>query len=120
MSSEMPYPPEQIDHLLTLIREWTDGEDNGEWPAPPAYSEYRVGGQMRLDVLSRIGRAADDSCDIRMVEGVIEGGWSEFTVEHDYELEVWVYEGRRGQRVFKEDAYSHDGAMAAFLKWIAA
>lgn len=112
----MSYETQQF---LTKIREWVDGEDTGEWPAPPEYTEYRVGGQMRLDVLARLGRAADDPCDVRMIQGVIEGGYSEFTVEHDYPIEVWVHEGKQAQKVFDYETYWQDDSLAAFLRWIA-
>lgn len=116
---------------LTKIREWEDSEghaladpDHPEWgwawPAPPQYVEYRVEGQMRLDVLTRLGRAADDPCDVRLIQGVIEGGWSEYTVEHDYPIEVWVHENRQSQKVWSSDyEWDKDAALAAFVKWVA-
>lgn len=103
---------------LIRMREWTDGEDTGEWPAPPEYTEYRVEGQMRLDVLKRVGRDAGDPAVVRLIEGVIEGGYSEYTVEHDYPIEVWVDDDGQSQRVFDYEAYWSSDSMAAFLRWL--
>jgi len=104
--------------LLVKIREWTDGEDDGEWPAPPEYVEYRVEGQMRSDVLVRLGRPADDPCEVRLIHGVIEGGYSEYTVEHDYPIEVWIHEGRQSQKVFDAWGWSKESGVAALLRWL--
>lgn len=103
---------------LTKIREWTDGEDTGEWPAPAEYTEYRVEGQMRLDVLKRVGRDNDDPATVRLIEGVIEGGYSEYTVEHDYPIEVWIDDRGQSQRVFDRETWSRDDSLAAFLRWL--
>lgn len=105
---------------LVKLREWVEyeAEDPDAWPRPPEYTEYRVEGQMRADVLARLGRSANDTCEVRLIEGVIEGGYSEYTVEYDYPIEVWVHEGRQAQKVFDHTAYWHDAAMAAFLKWV--
>lgn len=115
---------------LTKIREWEESEGHEledperpdwgwAWPAPPQYAEYRVEGQMRLDVLARIDRPATDPCDVRLIQGVIEGGYSEYTVEHDYPIEVWVHEDRQAQKVWSSDyEWTEEAALAAFLKWV--
>lgn len=112
------------DKNLTLIREWVDTdepepEDGWEWPAPSEWAEYRVEGQMRADVLARLGRPADDSCQVRLISGWVEGGYSEFTVEHDYPIEVWVDDDRQSQKVYSDDdAWDEGRALAGFLRWL--
>lgn len=108
---------------LVKIREWIDTEGREpdkdgyyDWPSPPEYTEYRVVGQMRADVLARLGRTVDDPCEVRLIEGVIEGGWSEYTVEFDYPLEVWVDDAGQSQRVFDHDGYNK--GLPAFLCWL--
>lgn len=121
----MTYPSAENDALVK-IREWVEDDgyeknDDGyfDWPAPPEYTEYRVEGKMRADVLAKIGRAPDDPCTVRLIEGVIEGGYSEYTVEHDYPIEVWVDDDEgQSQRVFEHTACWSDDALAAFLKWV--
>lgn len=118
---------EQVRTQLTKLRDWTDDEgrepdENGtyEWPAPPEYTEYRVEGQMRSDVLTRIGRPSDDTCEVRLIEGSIEGGYSEWTVEFDYPIEVWIHEDRQSQKVYDDTTYWQDDAFAGFLRWLLA
>ena len=110
---------------LVKIREWIDAdgpEPKGgwEWPSPPEYVESRVEGSLRADILAKLGRPADDSCEVRIVEGVIEGGYSEYTVEHDYDIEVWIHEGSQSQRVFETSSWESDSSLASFLKWVSA
>ena len=108
---------------LTKIREWIDSdepepEDGWEWPHPPICVESRVGGNLRADILRRLGRPLDDEAEIRLVETEVEDGWSEFTPEVDHGIEVWVHEGRRAQRVWDTDLHSDgDYAMTRFLAW---
>lgn len=111
---------------IVKIREWVDdegregerdSEDGYDWPAPPEYVESSVEGELRLAVLRKIGREDDTDATVRIIEGAIEGGWSEFTVEMDYDIEVWVDHGRQSQRVFQADGYHDGGALADFLRW---
>lgn len=115
---------------ITKIREWEDVDghelydpadpDSGyRWPGPDQCIESRISGALRQQILRNLGRAPDDTCDIRLVERTIEGGYSEFTVEHDYEIEVWVQEGRQAQRVWSNDSIFNRSTMAAFLDWAA-
>lgn len=108
---------------MTKIREWVDAdgpepEGGWEWPSPPAYTEWRVEGQMRADVLARIGRSADDPCVVRLVEGVTEGGYSEYTVEHDYPIEVWVDDDGQSQRVYETETWDSDTSLSDFTNWL--
>ena len=93
-----------------------DPDDDGyyDWPAPPAYTKYAVTGNMRADVLRKLGRLPDDPCEITLVEGTIEGGYSEYTVEHDYTIEVVV----DGELVFEAETYWHGSALPKFLEWV--
>lgn len=107
---------------IVKIREWVDSDepepkDGWEWPAPPSCVESRVEGALRAAILVRLGRPSDDPCEIRIVESEIESGWSEFTVETDYSIEVWVHSDRQEQRVFEGNTYSNDRMMAAFFEW---
>jgi hypothetical protein len=79
---------------ITKIREWVDAdepepEDGWDWPHPPVNVESLATGDLRAAILAKLGRPADDSCEVRLMESEIEGGWSEFTIETDYEIEVW-------------------------------
>lgn len=107
---------------LTKLREWDDEPNNpddpDEWPSPPSHIEYRVEGQMRADILARLGREASDRCEVRLIESDIEGGWSEYTVEWDYEIEVWVHEGGQAQRVYERSHWSAEDRLPDFIKWI--
>ena len=109
---------------IIKIREWldteeTEPEDGWEWPHPPICVESRIEGDLRAAILAKIGRPADDTAEVRIVESEIEGGWSEFTVEVDHDIEVWLHEGRQAQKVFDATDWTADASMAAFLKWAA-
>lgn len=131
MSESAMYLEQHDNPNLVQLREWQETEGHAlenpdhpdwgwAWPAPPEFREYRVEGQMRSDVLVRVDRPSDDPCEVRLVQGWIEGGYSEFTVEHEYPIEVWIHEGRQSQKVWSHDwEMSETGALAAFLAWIA-
>lgn len=93
-------------------------EDGWDWPAPPEVTEYRVESQMRADVLAKVGRPADDPAGVRLIHTCTEGGYSEYTVEHDYWIEVWVDDEGQSQRVFERDVWDGN-TLPAFLAWIA-
>lgn len=108
---------------LTLIREWLDTdepepEDGWRWPHPPEMVEFRVDGQMRSDVLAKIGRDPADPIEVRLVHGTITGGYSEYTVEMDYEIEVWLHEDNQQQRIYQDDSYSDEVGLPNFLRWL--
>lgn len=94
-------------------------DENGDWrwPGPPECVESMITGDLRTRILSRLGRAADDACYLRLIERDTTGGWSEFTVEMDYDIEVWLDEGRQSQRLFETTTYAPDKRMKAFLDW---
>lgn len=108
---------------MVKIREWVDSddpepEDGWEWPHPPYCVESRVQGDLRSRVLTKLGRPVDDPCEIRLIERDCEGGWSEFTAESWFDLEVWVHEGRQAQRVWETtDQWNQENGLAALLKW---
>ena len=106
---------------ITKIREWVDSDEpepEGGWdfPAPPVNVESLISGDLRARILAKLERA-DDGCEVKLVETEIEGGYSEFTREYDYEIAVWIGE----QRVWHHDAsWTAEDSMAAFLNWVAA
>lgn len=107
---------------ITKIREWIDTDEQEpehgwEWPHPPICVESRVTGDLRDRILRKIGRDTDDAVEVRIIELEIEGGYSEYTVEHDFDIEVWLHEGRQSQKVWDSTAWSYDRAMADFIKW---
>lgn len=106
---------------IIKIREWIDSDepepaDGWDWPHPPVYIESRIVGNLRRDILAKFDRNEDDACEVRIIEGEIEGGYSEYTSEMDYSIEVWLDEGRQSQKVREFDSYSNP--MPAFLAWI--
>lgn len=118
---------------LSVLREWDDTNepepvDGWEWPRPPRITESIVEGQMRVDILNRIGASLDDTSKVRLIETHIEGGYSDATVEWSFDIEVWLDTeplgptGRRAvetRRVWQHyDAYSTDSAIAALIKWV--
>jgi hypothetical protein len=119
---------EDTEHLH-LLNEWVDDEgyelnDEGyyDWPQPAEYAEYRVTGRMRIDVLTRAGRDPDDdTLDVRLTAGIIEGGYSESTIEHSYPIEVRIFDGSPydpGLKVFDHDGYWNGEGLPAFLRWL--
>lgn len=74
-------------------------------------------GALRATILAKLGHPHDSDAKVRIIEGEIEGGWSEFTSEIDYDIEVWVDDPGQSQRVFGCTDYSRSAPMAAFLQW---
>lgn len=111
---------------LTKVKEWIDieGHERDEygdwhWPDPPSFIESVAGGNLRADILRRLGRSDDEGLRVHLIESEITGGYSEYTVEMDYGVEVWLHEGRQSQRVFESDMhYVEENAFAALMKWI--
>jgi hypothetical protein len=105
---------------ITKIREWVDSEEaepegGWDWPTPPVNVESLISGDLRARILAKLGRA-DDGCEVKLAETEIEGGYSEFTVDYDYEIAVWI----GAERVWRYDlAFSAEDSMAAFLRWVA-
>jgi hypothetical protein len=108
---------------ITLMRQWVESdqpepEDGWDWPSPPIHAESSVTGELRTQILVKLGRADRDQA-VRLIESEIEGGWSEWTAEIDYEIEVWIHEpGKDPERVWNRDTdWNAKDAMSAFLKW---
>lgn len=109
---------------ITKIRDWedTDGcerDPRGEWywPGPSELVESRVSGDLRTSILTKLGRAIDDPCDVRIIERFTIVGYSEYTEEHYFDVEVWIHEGRQSQRVYETTSYAGDKALAQFIEW---
>jgi hypothetical protein len=103
---------------ITMIRTWTGPDERSEgsdWPAPPIYVESAITGELRSRILAKLGRDGT----LRLIEAEVEGGYSEFTIETDYPIEVWLdREGAEPERVWsREYDWTKESAMAAFLKW---
>ena len=108
---------------ITAIRTWVESDEpepegGYDWPHPPIYVESAISGELRDRILAKLGRSGDD-IQLRLVESEIEGGWSEFTVKTDYEIEVWLDRpGSEPERVWHRDMDGNaEAAMSAFLKW---
>lgn len=108
---------------IVKIREWEDAdepmpEEGWDWPHPPYCIESRVEGDLRRRVLANVGRTADEPCEVRLIERECEGGWSEYTSETWFEMELWLDEGRQSQRIWSTDyEWSQESGLAALLKW---
>ena len=101
---------------ITKVREWIDSgepepEGGYEWPHPPKFIESNVTGELRSLILKQIGQE-DDGRPVRIIESEVEGGYSEYTVETDYGVEVWV------RAWHTEFGYSPDSARRSFMQWI--
>lgn len=117
---------------LVKLREWEEPDpevhrreswdpESWAWPAPPTKVESRIEGRLRAEVLVRLGRPTDDPAELRLVEISAEGGFSEFTVETDFELELWIHEGQQAQLVWSADwihAASSESVLSAFIRWV--
>ena len=72
---------------FTLLDEWEDEDENdGEWPYPTQYKKSRVEGELAEQVRAKLGVA--DDAEVIITEEIISGGWSEYTQENEYNLEV--------------------------------
>lgn len=104
---------------IVKIHEWTDtdghtpNEDGGyDWPYPTEVIESEVVGDLREKVLTRTDRFDGD---VRIVERVVSGGYSEYTQENDYEFEVVV----DGVQVWDSSGYwGPESNLADFLAWL--
>lgn len=111
---------------ITKIREWLDTDEpepghGWDWPAPPICIESAVSGDLRASILAKLGRSASDPAEVRIIEMEVEGGWSEFTVETDYQIEVWLHAPGQSQRLIEFDCqWSREDALARFLRWVSA
>lgn len=100
---------------IIKMRQWSDEPEDDYWPPPPNYVESVVSGQLRTRILELAG-LADVGQLVTLIEIEIEGGYSEYTIEMDYGIDVLV----DGQKVWSDDThFSDEQAMAAFLQWVA-
>ena len=108
---------------ITKVREWIDSDEpepegGYDWPHPPICIESAVTGELRGRILDKLGRLGE-GLRVRIIELEVEGGWSEFTIETDYYIEVWIdSDGREPEKVWERDTWSASDTMAAFLKWV--
>lgn len=98
-----------------MVTQSKDDGDWDEWPYPTIETTSRVTGELKAKILKLTGRKDDDTSEVTIVEIHVSSGWSEFTQDDDYALEVFV----GGERV-KEWSYetSEASAMGSFLSWI--
>lgn len=108
-----------VERVWYYDTEEAEPEEGWNWPAPTKVIESVVEGALRADVLARLAMPADSAVVVRTVERETEGGYSEWTVEFDYELEVWLDEGRQSQRVFSTEAYWSGSTLEKLLAWLA-
>lgn len=101
------------------VSRWSDTEGHeldeyGEyaWPYPTEYILSEVTGQLRQEVIDKIGAEIDSLVTIR--EEVVSGGYSEYTQENDYSFELIV----NYDTVWSSERYSGESNLAAFLKWL--
>lgn len=99
---------------ISEVRSVEDGEPWDEWPYPTITITSLISGELRSRVLMKIG--ADDG-RITIVETEVSGGYSEYTQETDYGIELF----HNDNSVWKAEYTSGgDTAMAAFLRWVEA
>lgn len=85
--------------------------DPDEWPYPTITIESEVTGELRDKILAKTGRDGT----VTLLETEVSGGWSEYTPETDYNIEVLV----DGSSVWQDTYNGSPGtAMGAFLKWV--
>jgi hypothetical protein len=97
---------------ISKVREiWAKDGDWEEWPYPTVTIESVISGELRSRVL-RVLELEDTGQEVVLVENKVSGGYSEYTQENDFGIEVKV----AGVRQWHEDwASSQESAMAGFL-----
>lgn len=91
------------------VREKDDG-DWEDWPYPILTIESVVSGGLRAIILARLN--APDTAEVRLIETCVSGGYSEFTQEDDYGIEVLA----DGASAWKHEyGTSAESSMARFL-----
>ena len=90
-----------------------DDGDWDEWPYPTVTIESEVTGELRSKVIAAAGGEPVPGRVI-ITETEVSGGYSEFTQETEYGIEVRI----DGASVWK-DEYNMDSetAMSAFMRW---
>ncbi len=96
----------------TVVAEWEDpDENNGEWPYPTRYVKRAISGQLADEIRARIGAARD--AQVFITEAEMSGGWSEWTQETDYAMEIECGDFR------KEFCSSwSENNLVALLRWL--
>lgn len=105
----------EVEKSLTSIRTWSDDpepDDHGYYPWPDDHTEFAVPDSLRDAVRARIGRTDGE---VRLLETVTYGGYSEYTQEHYFAAAVTV----DGAEVFSaESEYESENNLVALLKWL--
>ena len=99
---------------IKVTRFKEDGEWD-EWPYPTIEITSRITGELRDKILKRIGREPSDTTEITIVESNISSGWSEFTQDNDYGIELFV--GAEWIRICDYET-SVESAMSQFFTWV--
>ena len=102
---------------ITRIKEirYKDDGDWDEWPYPTIETTSRITGELRDKILKRTGRKANDTSEITIVESNVSSGWSEFTQDNDYSIDVFI--GTEGITITNYDT-SEESAMSRFFEWV--
>lgn len=96
----------------TLVNSWEDEDENdGEWPYPTQYNQYRIEGDLADRVNRRMGN--DPGTEVLLTETVVSGGWSEYTQENDYSHEI-----EAGGETVELVGTWQSNPIAALVKWL--
>jgi hypothetical protein len=86
--------------------------DPDKWPYPTITIESEISGELRDRIIARTGLTGR----VTLLESEISGGYSEYTQETDYEIEVLI----DGHHVWNDDyQWSTESAFGAFMTWVA-
>lgn len=101
-----------------VVRSWSDpyedGQDEHSWPPPDSYVDYLITGQLADLIRARTGEQGE----VHFIECTIEGGYSEWTVEYDYEVTIKVGSFRRKFDGSADTEYLYDSALPKIQKWL--
>ena len=97
------------------VTQFKEDGDWDEWPYPTIETTSRITGKLKNKILKRIGREPSDTTEIIIVESNISSGWSEFTQDNDYAIEVFV--GTECIRICDYET-SVESAMGQFFAWV--
>ena len=97
---------------FTLIASWEDPPEPGrsadEWPYPTSHNLSEIRGELAERIRRAFG--AEDGEQVTIQENIVSGGYSEYTIENDYEYTV-----RCGEHVWSSNSYSGIWRLLAWL-----
>lgn len=94
-----------MNDIIMISQEVAEG-DPDEWPYPTITVESEIMGDLREKIFAKTGLRGR----VTLIESEVSGGYSEYTQETDYGIEVFI----DGVHVWSDD---YNG-QSAFLRWV--